>query len=194
VFTSFLLCHRRLYKILQPVFCTNQNSVCILLDVTSIVQNVCRLFSVFSIIVYNGWVTCKLYMGYVYNWCIFGNTLTMKLDIGYNSNTYYPMFTVSWNLDLTISHLPAESCSCYRIPDENRTCSISERWHAVSVLFRQWNYARFYVYIGEPSRARCVTWCHVMLNCVEKSVKMACAWIGDKASRKICFFVHFNTV
>jgi len=95
-------------------------------------------------------------MGYVYNWCTYGKTLTKKLDIGYYSNTYYSMFTVSWNLDLTISHLPAESCLWYRTPDENRTCSISEKWHAVSVLFRQWNYARFDVYIGEPSRARCV--------------------------------------
>jgi len=50
-------------------------------------------------------------MSYVYNWFTYGNTLTMKLDIGYNSNTYYSMFTVSWNLDLTISHLPDESCS-----------------------------------------------------------------------------------
>jgi hypothetical protein len=104
----------------------------------------------------------------------------MKLDIGCYSNTAYCMFTVCWNLDLTISHLPAESCSWYRTPDENRKCTISERWHVVSVLFRQWNYARIVVYIGEPSWVTYVKRCHVILNYVEWSFR----WLVPKLKIK----------
>ena len=61
--------------------------VCVLLNVTSIVQNVYGLFSVFSTLKLYIYIYIYIYIGYVYNKCTYGKTLTMKLDIGPGGET-----------------------------------------------------------------------------------------------------------